>query len=161
MPVRKSTSDVASMAWRPWFSSRVGDGDAPRHFELCTGRCSTVLGAASGRSLSVICPKVVLTLTVDMIILRNRCSLAAHGCESIFLPGRRAELAACNTLGTQQKAKSCIRRGTALLSAVLSCSHSSRFELPPLSRLETPIRSLQKRCPRTTHLCTRRSDGQH
>ena len=65
MPVRKSTSDVASMAWRPWFSSV---GDAPRHCDLCTGRCSTVLGAASGRSLSVICPKVVLTLTVDIII---------------------------------------------------------------------------------------------
>ena len=136
---------VTSRRWRrrSWFSVAV---DAPRQFDLCTGRCSTVLGAASGRSLSVICPKVVLTLTVDMIILRNRCSLAAQGCESIFFARRAAaELATCNTLAkNSKKPKAAIHRRTALLSAVLSVSHSSRFELQPLTRPETPISSLQK-----------------
>ena len=48
-------------------------------------RCSTVLGAASGRSLSVICPKVVLTLTVDISTDVIDAFLAALWLESMRL----------------------------------------------------------------------------
>ena len=57
--------ELASRRWRGGHGSAVAE---TRRDNLIYAliRCSTVLGVASGRSLSVICPKVVLTLTVDI-----------------------------------------------------------------------------------------------